>query len=117
MISQGSLDGDCSTLVAQRIMELERARIGAGLVDDVFWKTAEDHSLALTENSIFMSAQGAQPSEADVLAAVASAVQHMRITKDENQRLEAAYPHVSLLNDDNYFADRFNDDVLRLAIL
>ena len=55
--------------------------------------------------------------EADVIAAVASTIQQMRIAKGEDRRLESAYPHVSVLSADNYFGARFNDDILRVAIL
>ena len=51
------------------------------------------------------------------MAAVAAAIQQMRIWGEEKMRLDAAYPHVSVLDTRNYLGARFNDDVLRLAIL
>ena len=41
----------------------------------------------------------------------------MRTAHPEGQRLEAPYPHVSVLQQAEYLSNKFNGDILRFAIL
>ncbi|WP_148210218.1 hypothetical protein [Candidatus Korobacter versatilis] len=117
LISQNRLTGDSAAFVSKRIMTLERARIGTGLTDQALWRADNAVPLALSPNSLFIPADEPPPTEADVLGSIAAALQQMRIASDETRRLEVNYPHMSLLHHDNYFGQRFNDDILRLGIL
>lgn len=101
-------------LVRQRIVDLQKAAIGQGLVNNAIWRIETRAGPHLTPNSIFLEYRCA--TDADTIAAVAAALQQMRIGAHPD-RLEASYPHVSVIDSEEYFGETFNDVVLRLAIL
>jgi hypothetical protein len=117
LVQQKRLNESAVSPVFQRVMALELASIQKGLLDDAVWHNQGAGRLRLTDNSIFIKDVDGSATEADVIAAVAAAIQQMRTTPDEEKRLESTYPHVSVLNPRDYFGNRFNDDILRIAIL
>jgi len=117
LVQQERLKGETLTMAVRRIMALQRASIEKGLIEGVIWHPQTGDRLSLTPNSLFIDDEKGSATEADVMAAVAAAVQQMRIAKKEEKRLDSAYPHVSVLDTENYFGKRFNDDILRIAIL
>lgn len=116
LIQQGRLDSEIRATAVTRLMELEKSG-QKGLIDTAIWRPKNAKSIQLTDNSIFIDVKTGPATEADVIASVAAALQQMRITKNEDNRLEVTYPHVSVLDTENYFGTRFNDDLLRLAIV
>lgn len=117
LVQQQRLQGDALTMAVRRIMALQRASIEKGLIQDVIWHPETGNPLRLTPNSLFMVDETGSATEADVVAAVAAAIQQLRIAGKEEKRLDSAYPHVSVLDTENYFGKRFNDDILRIAML
>jgi hypothetical protein len=117
LAESGRLSEGARTEVVARIMALERASIQQGLIDDAIWQPGGAKKPQLTMNSVFLDVDGGPCTEAGVIAAVAAAIQQMRIAKSDESRLEATYPHVTVISPENYFGSRFNDDLLRLAIL
>ena len=103
------------SIVAQRLVALQKAAAGSGLVENAIWRISGDEP-RLTRTSIFLDYVNA--SDADVIAAVAAALQQMRAGKD-GERLEATYPHATVIDHNEYLGDSptFNDAILRLAIL
>lgn len=117
IVEQGRLAQEPSQRVIQRIMRLESSKGQDGLIDDAIWQPNGASELRLTHNSLFLDVHSDRCSEATVIAAVAAAIQQMRISGSDEMRLEATYPHVTVLSPENYFGSRFNDDLLRLAVL
>jgi hypothetical protein len=117
LVEQNRLDASTLSAVVQRLLLLERATVQRGLIDEAIWRPQGVSALQLTQNSIFIDTDTGPATEADVVASVAAALQQMRIMKSEDKRLEVTYPHVSVLDSENYFGMRFNDDLLRFAIL
>lgn len=113
---RGLLNGPTLSEVKGRLMALERARHQQGLVNDALWRPEGCNPLLLTPNSMFVDVEDGPAAEADVIAAVAAAIQRMR-TATEEERLALSYPHVSVLDPTNYFGTKFNDDLLRLAMI
>ena len=114
--------GEARSLLQQRIRDLTCAPLNNGLVDNAIWHNDYSPGPQLTENSLFIEHRNA--TTADAIAAVAAAIQQMRVREGlpqnntDTQKLEAEYPHVSVIDTDNYFGTtRFNDLLLRLAIL
>lgn len=68
----------------------------------------------LTKNSIFLKYRNA--TDADVIAAVSGAIQHLR-NSTQGPRLGVAYPHATVVEPGDYLGKSFNDVVLRLAIV
>jgi len=110
LFKEGDRLGRARRAVAERLNVLLRAATD-GLRHDALWQRGD--ALRLTRNSIFLEHEGA--TQADVIAAVAAALQRMRISSGAN-RLETAYPHITVIDSDDYFKT-FNDVILQLAIL
>ncbi|MGH9800631.1 MAG: hypothetical protein ACRD82_09725, partial [Blastocatellia bacterium] len=84
-----------------------------GLKDNALWCVGDKPRL--TPNSIFLEHNN--ETEADVIVAVAAALQQMRNSKDEKNKLETAYPHITVIDSEDYLGDTFSDNILRLAII
>jgi hypothetical protein len=116
--ARGRLTDATISAVTKRVMILEKARRRKGLISNAIWRPDGSNPTQLSQNSIFVNIDSGPATEADVIAAVGAALQRMRTTtSDHEERLESGYPHVSILDPENYFGFRFNDDLLRLAIL
>jgi hypothetical protein len=116
--ARGRLTDATISGVTKRVMLLEQARRRKGLINNAIWRPDGSNPTQLTQNSIFINIDNGPATEADVIAAVGAALQRMRTTTSEHEeRLESGYPHVSVLDPENYFGFRFNDDLLRLAII
>jgi hypothetical protein len=107
---------DARRIVSRRLTVLDRAMRGQGLIDNAIWRTVDGAEPHLTIESVFLTNRA--PTDADVIASVGAALQQMR-TWNKPRRLEGRYPHVMVVNPANYLGEspRFNDDILRLAIL
>jgi hypothetical protein len=118
LLRNGRLGSNTSSQVASRISALNKARINEGLVDNAIWRPVGLEGVHLTQGSLFLDLNNHESAtDADVVASVAAVLQHMRTARSEGQRLEATYPHVSVLGQAEYLSDKFNDDILRFAIL
>ncbi len=118
LLKSGGLAETVASHVKSRISTLNRARLNDGLIKNAFWQSASNEGLHLTIGSIFLGLEKNElASEADVIGSVAAALQQMRTARPEAQRLAAAYPHVSVLDHEQYLGHTFNDDILRFAIL
>ena len=73
-------------------------------------------ALNLSIQFVFLARR--DPTDADVIASVVAALQQMR-TWNKPKRLESIYPHAVVVSPANYLgaSARFNDDILRIAIL
>jgi hypothetical protein len=109
---RNSLRGS-SSLIAQRLLELNRAANEQGLITNAIWRPRATARPVLTRDSIFLAYRNA--TDADVIACVAAALQQMRTWDDA--RLESTYPHTTVLGANNFFGNRFNDTILKLAIV
>jgi hypothetical protein len=100
--------------IVERIKRLDAAPSSGGLIDDVIWARANS-SLKLTENSLFMT--GKTASEADVVPAVAATLQVLRTFENKQRRLETFFPTATIINPRDYLGTKFNDPLLRCAIV
>jgi hypothetical protein len=118
VLRNGRLSDNARSLVASRISALGKARINEGLIDNAIWRPVGFEGVHLTRGSLFLHLNSHESAtDADVVASVAAVLQHMRTAHPDGQRLEATYPHVSVLQQAEYLSDKFNDDILRFAIL
>ena len=117
ILTASDVPGAAKELIAQRAAMLDTSASKNGLVANVFWREpGAGIEAALTTNSIFLD-YGGNASEADVVAAVAAAIQFHRNSR-EADRLETAHPHVSLVHPDCYMGTtEFTDASLRFAVL
>lgn len=99
--------------ILDRLLALQNAPESGGLTADAFWLWPSQSRFVLERGSLFLNKYA---TEADVFAAVASALQQMRTWTDK-QRLEAHYPHVTVLDTSDYLGNTFYESVLRVAIL
>jgi len=103
-----------AAILAERAHRLQRAQSTEPMQDDIFFKLSTEGKMRLTPNSIFLP----QPaSEAEVFAAVASALQEMRTNPKSPDYLGLAYPEVPVVSLENYLGGHFNDSVIRASIL
>lgn len=99
--------------IAKRINILQRTGIEEGLVNQALWTLHPSKGPRLGPASLFLEPR--EPSQSDVLAAVFSTLQAFRNGSDE--RLDPEYPYATILSRANYLGERFNDIILRCAIL
>ena len=107
-----------SDLVYDRRQDLADAADNDGLIDEVFWIPPTNQTRPkLTPGSMFLDHENT--SEADVVAAVAGAIQLMRVETRENYQLKDDVLRPRVLSPENYTgrSPRFNDPILQLAIL
>lgn len=106
--------GEVSLAWQERANTLRNAVAWNGLVDDVFMTYDQDAPMEIGQESFFVSKPATQ---AAVAAAVASAIQTMRVEPDDGKRLSpGAFPKRSVLMF-NDVMDRYTDAILRSAIL
>jgi len=100
--------------LAERAYRLQRAHDAEPMQADAFFKLTSEAEMRLTPNSIFLP----QPAnDAEVFAAVASALQDMRTNLQNPDHLTLTYPEIPVLSVENYFGAHFNDSVIRASIL
>ena len=111
-----NLQSNCADLVLNRRLLLEEVADNKGLINDVLWIPNLERP-KLTKGSIFIDHE--KTSEADVIAAVAGAIQNMRYNTDEECRLINNFQQPRVLSPENYSGPepRFNDQILQLAVL
>jgi hypothetical protein len=98
----------------RRAAILASAPINQGLSRDVMWTRSTRADFELTNGSIFIPKRDGTR-EAAIFAAVASALQEMRTRT--NRKLESRFPLSTVIDPRMYLGGRFNDAVLKAAIL
>lgn len=109
--------GQRSTSVAAlrpRAAMLASAPLNQGMSKRVLWSNAKPKEVSLTAGSIFIPKKKGTR-EAAVFAAVASALQEMRTRKE--RALESRFPFPTIVDPKMYLSGRFNDAILKAAIL
>ena len=111
-----NLQLNCADLVLNRRLLLEEVADNEGLIDEVLWIPNLERP-KLTQGSIFIDHE--KTFEADVIAAVAGAIQNMRYNTEEECRLINNFQQPRVLSPENYSGPepRFNDQILQLAVL
>jgi hypothetical protein len=104
-------DEALEVMLRTRLRRLINARNGPGLIDDAIWRINAAPAPRMTDNSIFI--RNDAPSDADVLTAVGAVLHHMRVELP----LGCKYPHVTVIDHQDYLGTTFNDVILKLAIL
>jgi hypothetical protein len=100
--------------IETRLAVLASSPLQEGLASDALWMTGTGSNFGLTIGSIFLpKKQGTRA--AAVVAAVASAIQEMRTSMPK--RLESRTPFFSVVDPLMYLGGRFNDAILKAAIL
>ncbi len=117
ILRRGGLGMRSREMTHRRLEALEAAADREGLVDDVLWIPPGQERPVIGPGSIFLP--HTEATEADVVASVAGAIQKMRTDRDDRYRLHADLPQPRILSPRNFLgpAPRFNDAILRLAIL
>lgn len=84
------------------------------MISDLFFVPAGAAPMLLTMNSILINHSGSQ---ADVLCAVANALQTMRTNDGPGQSLVSHFPEINVLDPQCSLGTHFNDSVIRAAVL
>jgi hypothetical protein len=100
--------------VAERVEMLHERRQADGLLDDLFFSAPNDLPMRLGPGSLFLSERCSQ---ADVFAAVASALQYLRTEGPSIRLTPPRFPVATMLNSQEYLRDMFTDSVLRACFL
>ncbi|WP_207005067.1 hypothetical protein [Trinickia mobilis] len=107
---------DTPVKLEERINRLEKA-VGEGLVDDLFWPTAEGGALALRSDFSLITDARSEPTatQADLFVTMSIILAQLRMSTDASRRLSHNAYERAVLSPDNF--DRFNDGVLQACLL
>lgn len=107
---------DVPAKLEERISRLEKAP-AAGLVDDLFWPTAEGEALSLRSDFSLISDARNDPAatQADLFVIVSIILSQLRMSQDASRRLSHNAYERAVVSPDNF--DRFNDGVLQACLL
>ena len=101
--------------LARRSAELEQSHSDQGGFSRIFLIHGDEDTFRLTSNSIFLDKGASHP---EIFAAVASAIQRLRVHEDPLSSLARQhYPQLNCLDPGDYLGTTFGDPVLRASIL
>jgi hypothetical protein len=114
IIDEAGIQSGTERLIKDRLRLLMSVHEAEGLSNDAIWCLSEERP-KLTPNSLIMDDTNAL--ESDVISAVAAALHHLRSIPNTGNRLGSAYPFPTLVGIDDHLGQKFNDMLLRLAII